>query len=288
MSDSDDRVEAEDTTAARTLPATGTPAVSAVNLKLQPFWPGDPEVWFTQVDTHFTTRRVTSQRARFDHVVASLSPEFATEIRDLILKLPAERPYDALREQLFKCTTASEQCKLQQLFSAEELGDRKHTQLLRRIQQLLGDCASTTDSTFLRELFLQRLPNNVRMILASTSGSGGLEELVELANKIMDVAAPSGSVSAVHPQPPPPQLSTEVDQLRVEVTRLQTLVKSLQRRSRTPSRRPVTTRTASPHSTSPTRLSGTNRELCWYHLKYGDSASKCREPCEMSNTLATR
>ena len=66
-----------------------------------------------------------------------------------------------------------------------------------------------------------------------------LEELAELADKTMDVAALSGSVSAVHPPQPPPQLCTEVDQLRAEVTRLQTLVKFLQHRSRTPSRRPT-------------------------------------------------
>ncbi len=39
------------------------------------------------------------------------------------------------------------------------------------MQQLLGDRASVADSTFLRELFLQRLPSNVRMVLASTSHS---------------------------------------------------------------------------------------------------------------------
>ena len=127
---------------------------------------------------------------------------------------------------------------MQQLFSAEELGDRKPTQLLRRIQQLLGERASTTDSTFLRELFLQWLPNNVRMILASTSATSSLDELAELADKIMDVVSPSIS----HIQTPPPQLSAEVDQLRTEVMWLQGLVKSLahHHRNRPSSRRPPT------------------------------------------------
>ena len=56
----------------------------------------------------------------FDHVIASLSPEFVAEVRDLILTPPAETPYDVLKAQLIKRTAASEQRRLQQLFSAEE------------------------------------------------------------------------------------------------------------------------------------------------------------------------
>lgn len=254
-------------------------AVSAFTLKLPPYWSSDPEMWFQQVEAQFRTRGITAQRTKFDYIVASLSPEFATEVRDLIIRPPDTDPYNALREQLIKRTTASEQRKLQQLFSAEELGDRKPTQLLRRIQQLLGERATTTDGTFLRELFLQRLPSNVRMILASTSASSTLDELAELADKIMDVASPS--VSAVQPTPPP-QLSTEVDQLRAEVTRLQGLVKSLTQQHR--SRR----RESTPRPHTPDPPSATTGQLCWYHLTYGDAAKKCKSPCEWSNTKATR
>jgi len=47
------------------------------------------------------------------------------EVRDLILQPPDATPYNKLKEQLIKHTAASEQCRLQQLFNAEELGDRK-------------------------------------------------------------------------------------------------------------------------------------------------------------------
>ena len=76
------------------------------------------------------------------------------EVRDLILKAPDTDPYVTLKEQLIKRTAASEQRRLQQLFNAEELGDRKPTQLLQRMQQFLGEKASTTDGSFLRQLFL--------------------------------------------------------------------------------------------------------------------------------------
>ena len=258
-----------------TVPTSG--CVSAVSLKLPPFWPADPEVWFAQVEAQFTTRRVTAQRTKFDHVIASLSPEVATEIRDLILKPPEADPYSVLKEQLIKRTAASEQRRLQQLFNAEELGDRKPTQLLRRMQQLLGDRAGTTEGAFLRELFLQRLPANVRMVLASTAATTSLEDMAELADKIVEVATPV--VAAV--DSPLPQLTSQLEQLRTEVSRLQSSVKALTRQARARSSSRTRSRPASPAP----QHNNTEPGLCWYHQRFGDDAQKCKPPCSRSNQL---
>ena len=81
-----------------------TRGIAVINLKLPPFWPSDPEVWFAQVEAQFATRGITAQKTKFEYIVASLSPEYATEVRDLILHPPATRPYDSLRDQLVKRT----------------------------------------------------------------------------------------------------------------------------------------------------------------------------------------
>ena len=124
-----------------------------------------------------------------DHAVSSLSPEYAAEVRDLLIKPPTD---NTVKEQLTKRTTASEQRKLQLLFTSEQL---KPTQLLRRMQQLLGDRPGMMDETLLREHFLQRLPPNVRMVLASTPDDTGLEKLADLADKVMEVATPTVGVA---------------------------------------------------------------------------------------------
>ena len=133
--------------------APPTASISVVNIKLPTFWPADPALWFAQVESQFNCRRITSQCSKFDHVVSSLSPEYAGEVRDLILSPPADQPYEALKEQLTKHTAQSEQRRLQQLFTGEELSDRKPSQLLN---QLLGDRPGL-DSSCLRQVILQRM-----------------------------------------------------------------------------------------------------------------------------------
>ena len=237
-----------------------TVSAATFHIKLPPFWPADPEVWFAQVEAQFATKRLTAQKSRFHYIVASLSPDIAAEVRDMILSPPVDNPYEALKQQLIKRTADSEQRRLQQLFHAEELGDRKPTQLLRRMQQLLGNRAGV-DGSFLKELFLQRLPTNVRMVLASSSATS-LEELAELADKVAEVAAPA--IAAVQP----PQLLTELEQLRADVAKLQATVKSLtRRRSRTPTR---------PSRSNSPSANVTADNLCWYHHKFGRN---CTPPC---------
>ena len=65
-------------------------SIGTVNLKIPPFWPANPQVWVAQVEAQFTTQGITQQRTKYDHIVASLAPEYATEIRNLILHPPEE------------------------------------------------------------------------------------------------------------------------------------------------------------------------------------------------------
>ena len=260
-------------------------SITAVAVKIPPFWPTDPLVWFAQVEAQFATRNITTERTRFDHVVAALSNEFATEVRDIILNPPEADPYSKLKDLLIKRTAASERKRLQLLFTAEELGDRKPTQLLRRMQQLLGDSAGPLpDNSLLRELFFQRLPGHVRMVLASSGDTVSLDTLADMADKMLEVAPPtvssvtSPAVLQTPPAPPPPA-SSDVAQLRSEISELRQLISSLQlpthRNSRLSSQPPSRT---SSRASSPSPSSS----FCWYHRRFGDKAKKCTSPCSWS------
>jgi len=147
-----------------------------------------------------------------------LSPEFATEARDLLLHPPAEHPYETLKEQLTKRTSDSEQCRIKELLSAEEIGDRKLTQVLWLIQQLVVEMAVTMVSTLLRELFLQRLPPNVRMVLTPSTSALTLNQLADLANRIVE-ASPTTTVVAVQDDTTT-QLATQVTHLTERLDKL--------------------------------------------------------------------
>jgi hypothetical protein len=109
------------------------------------------------------------------------------------------------------------------------------------MQQLVGDRATAAEGPLVRELFLQRLPTNVRTVLALSIADNSLEEIAELADKIVDVAPPN--LSAVTP-------SETVGSLRAEVKRLTDLVSTLSTRSRSPG---IRMRSSSPGRRRPRR-----------------------------------
>ena len=61
-------------------PQVEQPRAAAVTIKLLPFWSSNPQVWFVQAEAQFATSGINNQRTMFDYVIASMSPEVATEI----------------------------------------------------------------------------------------------------------------------------------------------------------------------------------------------------------------
>lgn len=109
------------------------------------------------------------------------------------LPLTDTLPYDTLKRQLIARTVLPAERRLRQLFQSTELGDQRPTQLLHCLHQLLGEDNAGADGTLLREMFLQRLPANVRMILASSGEGKTLEEISQLADRIITAGPPSVS-----------------------------------------------------------------------------------------------
>ncbi|XP_070389332.1 uncharacterized protein [Dermacentor albipictus] len=169
------------------LPSAPLPRNSEVTaLKLVELWSSYSEVWFIVIESLFRRHRLSSQMDMFDHVVGALPPITAVIVRDLLCSWPVDHPYEYLKLTLNQGTTETEQHRLQQLHTLEELSDRKLCDLLRRMQALAGVLAPSTDRALLQQLFLQCLPPLVRTILTASLFLT-LESLAESTDRIKDV-----------------------------------------------------------------------------------------------------
>ena len=65
---------------ANSISSSSDVAPVAFAIKLPPYWASDPQIWFAQIESVFTTRRISKESTRFHHVIASLSPEYAAEV----------------------------------------------------------------------------------------------------------------------------------------------------------------------------------------------------------------
>uniref|UniRef100_A0A6P7GDG0 Uncharacterized protein LOC114336780 n=1 Tax=Diabrotica virgifera virgifera TaxID=50390 RepID=A0A6P7GDG0_DIAVI len=146
-----------------------------ITVKIPPFWPKYPEIWFLQVENQFTLANITSDATKFNYIVANLDTAYILEVRDIIVSPTANR----------------EQQKIKRLLEHEELGDRRPSQFLRHLQSLAG---ITVPDNIVRSLWLGRLPPSTQAILA-TQAKASLGAVAELANTISEAIAHSAQVS---------------------------------------------------------------------------------------------
>ncbi|XP_072179820.1 uncharacterized protein [Diadema setosum] len=234
-------------------------------------------------------RVFTREETKYSHVIATLTPDVAMEVRDIIINTPKDTPYTVLKRQLTERMSESEQRRVQKLLTEEELGDRKPSQLLRRMNQLVGELQ--LEKCIMRQLFLQRLPNSVRLILASTKETLPLTELAELADRILDAHIPTVNmvdppvVASAAVAPSTAQLDELVSLLQGIETRLKRLeigAKAAENRSRSRSRSRGRARTKEEANAgnAPAETEQQPADLCWYHHKYGDKAERCKAGCK--------
>ena len=251
-------------------PRAAVAAVSLTSVKLPPYWAADPVVWFAQVESLFATKNIVRQTTKFHHVIGTLAPEYAAEVRDMILAPPLLKPYDVLKEKLIERTQTSEHKRMGQLLNSEELGDRTPTQLLRKMQQLLG--TNKMDDALFRQLFEQLLPSHVRMVLATSDKSMSIEEVARMADRVLDAATDNASIGAVS--------ITRDDALQTLQEQVAKLTAAVQRLTDDQHVRFAGQGRPRRRSKSPVQTQGeTSDGLCRLHRKFGKDAYHCVPPC---------
>ncbi|XP_069357959.1 uncharacterized protein [Maniola hyperantus] len=253
--------------------------VFKVGIKVPPFYPNEPEIWFAQLEGQFALANITSDTTRFYYVMGHLEHQYAKEIKDVVINPPPTNKYEKLKTELVNRLSASRATKMKQLLRHEELGDRKPSQFFRHLRDLAG--AEFPDE-YLHTIWISRLPINIQTVLAAQK-SASLEEQAELADRIMDIAAPAVQVHATAATVQP----ASNDDLRKEISELRKQVEALtmkfgnRSRSSSRSRNHQSQRS---HSRGRSQSSYRKYPVCYYHTKFGSKAFKCVQPCDYKAT----
>ena len=97
--------------------------VSAVSVKLPPFWPDKAVLWFVQAESQFHLRNITTDKTKFAHVVTMLDSSTAEYAMDLIRTPPDEDAYGALKARLTGAYAISEDERAERLLNMNGIGD---------------------------------------------------------------------------------------------------------------------------------------------------------------------
>ena len=66
----------------------GRQVTAAVQIRLSPYWPEDPQIWFAQVKAQFATCEINSQQTKFDYIVSSLTLKLLQRFATSFYSLP--------------------------------------------------------------------------------------------------------------------------------------------------------------------------------------------------------
>ena len=231
--------------------------VHAVSLKLPDFWPDEPDIWFGQAESQFSLRGITAEETKFHYVVAALDGQTARRVDDLLRTPPAD-PYSVLKKRLLSTFSLSERERTFRLFDLEDLGGRRPSALVDYILALAG---TGSLDFLLRELFLRKLPESIRAIVASSSSTDLRVLGTEADTHFSTTGALISSVADVPSAAPPLEMQEVYAAYRPRYT-----APRLQQRNRT---------------------NVSEKGFCYYHDRFGASVKKCRLPCSWGNDRAS-
>lgn len=163
--------------------------VCRVGVKVPPFWPNEPALWFVQLEGQFALANITADATKFYHVISNLDFKYVCEVKDVITNPPENHKYEKIKSELISRLSASQEQRVRQLLTLEELGERKPSQFLRHLRSLAG--AGVPDD-FIRSLWTSRLPSHIQAIIA-TQVNLPLDTVAQIVDKIHEVSFPGNT-----------------------------------------------------------------------------------------------
>lgn len=175
--------------------------------------------------------------------------------------------YETLKKKIIQEFSDSEQTKITKLLRDIPFGDRKPSALLSEMRAKSANTQIT--DKLLGQLWIRNLPETIRAIL-SVSTDYSLDVQSAQADKVQESMnnglLSNQGIDAISFK----SGNSKITDLENQIATLKTEINALkQNRSRSRNRN----RTPGPRNQSK------QREICWYHTKFGIDAKKCNQPC---------
>ncbi|XP_068626667.1 uncharacterized protein [Battus philenor] len=249
--------------------------VLRVGVRVPPFWPEEPALWFSQLECQFSLSGISADETKFNYLVAQLDHQVAVEVKDLIIRPPDREKYEKLKTELIRRLSASQEKRVKQLLMFEELGDRKPSRFLRYLEDLAGP---SVPSHIVKSIWSNGLPQNIQTVIASQTDLS-LEKLGELADKVYEIAPTTPQISMATTSSGSASSST-LEELTRQVSELTRQVAALtSRNGRNSARSESKYERNRFRSRSTPRQPPPDHPYCFYHYTYDSKAIKCRQPC---------
>lgn len=239
---------------------------ATAHVRLPQFWADAPVAWFGTAEAQFRIRQVNTEDERFCFLTAALDKDTIKQVVHLVSDPDPAAPYSRLKEALIASHQLTDFQRVELLMAMDPLGGRKPSQMLA---EMLEVCPRDEHgSKLFAALFLQRLPRELRVLLAHDDH-----------NNLRQLAAKADQLQAYHKQQ-----SHEVA-AAVETSCTGELVAAVKgsgkaafkKKGGKPPPLPPPRKKEGPPS--PLELAQQASSLCWYHWHFGDAAKKCESPC---------
>ena len=155
-------------------------AVESVALKLPTFWVSSPSAWFAQAEAQFALKSISQDETKYYHVVASLDTTTATRALSIITNPPTTNKYPVIKSFLTSAFGLSEEESASALLGLRGLGNSKPSELMDKMLSLLEE---HKPCFLFRHIFMQQLPDHVRIPLVSSTTSN-YRELAQEADRL--------------------------------------------------------------------------------------------------------
>lgn len=254
--------------------------VSRIQVRVPPFWKQNPELWFRQIEAQFANANIVNDVTKYNTIVGVMESDILSSVSDIVINPPQANKYRAIKDRLTKQFAETDTKKIKSLLNEITLGDRKPSDLLRKMKELA--CGKVGDE-LLKTLWLHRLPINVQIVLSTSED--GIEQLASMADSMMEITDFTNiqAIESNRNSVQNLQQDKKLDDLVNVVCQLEGKIESLKKSFGKSSKRGR--HTARSRSPTPSKTQAvSSSKLCYYHKNFGKNATKCKKPCDFTIT----